>query len=268
VRLLGAAVAAALAALIVASLTVLAGEGNPNYLGIISSTAPSGYKPSPTWYDLSKGENTLTFQFDVTNLTNQQQTMNLSLSVDHIITYRGQDVSDGQPGVINGAVLDGHDAPSTQVQDTHPTITTLSIAAHATQTMHMSRTLAAGQCGYFQVDVAKAGLESQKGLIGFAIRVLGCTTTAPSPSPSPSPETSPSSTPSASPIPSPIESPSPTPGGGTGGAPGGTSPSGGVAGETATSGISLANTGVPVIGGLVGLILLAVGGAGLRIRRK
>jgi hypothetical protein len=274
--LLGAAVAAALATLIVVSFTVLAGEGNPNYLGILSSTAPSGYKHSPAWYDLSKGENTFMFEFDVTNLTNEQQTMTLSLGVNHIITYRGQDVSDGQPGVINGVVIDGQDAPTTQVQDAHPTFTTLVIAAHATQTIHMSRTLAAGQCGYFQFDVAKAGLESQKGLIGGAIRVLGCTTVVPSPSPSPTPGggvgggTSPSPSPEASPTPGPSASPSPTPGGGTGGAPGGTpSPSGGVAGATATtSGIGLANTGLPVIGGLLGVILLAIGSVGLRLSRK
>jgi hypothetical protein len=276
VRLLGAAVAAALATLVVVSFTVLAGEGNPNYLGILSSTAPSGYKHSPAWYDLSKGENTFMFEFDVTNLTNEQQTMTLSLGVNHIITYRGQDVSDGQPGVINGVVIDGQDAPTTQVQDAHPTFTTLVIAAHATQTIHMSRTLAAGQCGYFQFDVAKAGLESQKGLIGGAIRVLGCTTVVPSPSPSPTPGggvgggTSPSPSPEASPTPGPSASPSPTPGGGTGGAPGGTpSPSGGVAGATATtSGIGLANTGLPVIGGLLGVILLAIGSVGLRLSRK
>jgi hypothetical protein len=276
VRLLGAAVAAALATLIVVSFTVLAGEGNPTYLGILSSTAPSGYKHSPAWYDLSKGENTFMFEFDVTNLTNEQQTMTLSLGVNHIITYRGQDVSDGQPGVINGVVIDGQDAPTTQVQDAHPTFTTLVIAAHATQTIHMSRTLAAGQCGYFQFDVAKAGLESQKGLIGGAIRVLGCTTVVPSPSPSPTPGggvgggTSPSPSPEASPTPGPSASPSPTPGGGTGGAPGGTpSPSGGVAGATATtSGIGLANTGLPVIGGLLGVILLAIGSVGLRLSRK
>jgi hypothetical protein len=274
--LLGAAVAAALATLIVVSFTVLAGEGNPNYMGILSSTAPSGYKHSPAWYDLSKGENTFMFEFDVTNLTNEQQTMTLSLGVNHIITYRGQDVSDGQPGVINGVVIDGQDAPTTQVQDAHPTFTTLVIAAHATQTIHMSRTLAAGQCGYFQFDVAKAGLESQKGLIGGAIRVLGCTTVVPSPSPSPTPGggvgggTSPSPSPEASPTPGPSASPSPTPGGGTGGAPGGTpSPSGGVAGATATtSGIGLANTGLPVIGGLLGVILLAIGSVGLRLSRK
>lgn len=274
-RLLGAAVAAALAMLVVVSFTVLAGEGNPNYLGTLSSTAPSGYTPSPSSYTAPA---TLSFQFSVTNLTAEQQSMSLELGVNHITTYRGMDVSDGQPGVTNGAVIDGNfdERQSTQVADATPTFMTFSIAPNATETVHMSRSLPAGQCGYFQVDVTKAGLTSQKGLVGFEIRVLGCTTTVPSPSPSPSPGggvgggTSPSPSPEASPTPSPGASPSPTPGGGTGGAPGGSpAPTGGVAGATATiSGIGLANTGLPVIGGLLGVILLTLGGVGLRIRRN
>jgi hypothetical protein len=234
-------------------MTALAGEGNGNYLGILSSTSPSGYIPSPSSYTAPA---TFSFQFDVTNLTNEQQTMSLGLSVDHIITYNGLDVSDGQPGVINGAVVDGHDAPSTQVQDAHPTFTTLSIAAHATQTMHMSRTLAAGQCGYFQFDVAKAGLESQKGLIGGAIRVLGCATPVIIPSPSPTPGGgvgggSPSPSPESSPSPSPSSSPSPSPGGGVGGATGSASPS--------PTGAVLAATGSTSPSGVLGFVLLGLG---------
>jgi hypothetical protein len=234
-------------------MTALAGEGNANYLGILSSTAPNGYIPSPSSYTTPA---TLSFQFDVTNLTNEQQSMSLSLSVDHIITYQGLDVSDGQPGVINGAVVDGHDAPSTQVQDAHPTFTTLSIAPNATQTMHMSRTLAAGQCGYFQVDVAKAGLESQKGLIGFAIRVLGCTTPVTIPSPSPTPGGGVGGggqSPSPSPVdtsPSPVGG-SPSPGGGVGGATASASPS--------AAGAVLAATGSTSGSGILGFVLLGFG---------
>jgi hypothetical protein len=253
VRLLAGASGSALAMLLVASTSVVAGEGNGNYLGILSSTAPSGYIPSPLSYTAPAA---LSFQFDVTNLTNEQQSMSLQLSVDHIITYNGQDVSDGQPGVTNGAVVDGHDAPSTQVQDPNPTFTALSIGANATQTLHMSRTLAAGQCGYFQVDVAKAGLTSQKGLIGLAIRVLGCTPTVPSSSPSPTPGggvggggSSPSPSPAAT-GPSPVAT-SPSPGGGVGGATGSASPS--------PTGAVLAGTGTTSQPGVLGLVLLGLG---------
>ncbi|HEX7263550.1 MAG TPA: hypothetical protein VF383_05180 [Candidatus Dormibacteraeota bacterium] len=257
VRLLAAASGSVLIILGLVPLTALAGEGNGNYLGILSSTAPSGYIPSPASYTTPA---TLSFQFDVTNLTNEQQSMSLGLSVDHIITYNGQDVSDGQPGVINGAVVDGHDAASTQVQDAHPTFTTLSIAPNATQTMHMSRALAAGQCGYFQVDVAKAGLESQKGLIGFAIRVLGCATVVTGPSPSPTPGGGVGGG-GSSPSPSPVEtSPppvtgSPSPGGGVGGATGSASPS--------PTGAVLAATGSASQSEVLGLLLLAIGSLAL-----
>jgi hypothetical protein len=253
--------------LVVASVAVFAGEGNSNYLGILSSTAPSGYKPSPTWYDLSAGQNVVNFQFTVTNKTAEQQSMSLQLNFNHIITYKGQNVSDGQPGVTNGAVVDGQfdETQSTQTQDAAPTFMAFTIAPNATETVHMSRTLSAGACGYYQADVAKAGMMGQKGLVGFEVRVLGCTaSTGSGPSPSPTPSGGTGGGGGGT-------SPSPTPTGGTGAGGGGTSPSGGtggVSGATATSGIGLANTGLPVLTGLAGLFLMALGGFGLRRRRK
>lgn len=249
-RFLGGAVGSALAMLVIASTAVFAGEGNSNYLGILSSTAPSGYKPSPTWYDLSAGQNMVNFQFTVTNKTAEQQSMSLQLSFNHIITYKGMNVSDGQPGVTNGAVVDGQfdETQSTQTQDAAPTFMAFTIAPNATETVHMSRALGAGACGYYQADVAKAGMMNQKGLVGFEIRVLGCTASTGS-----------------------GPSPSPTPTGGTGAGGGGASPSGGtggVAGATATSGIGLANTGLPILTGLGGLFLMGLGGFGLLRRRK
>jgi len=269
--------ASTFAVLLIASTAVWAGEGNSDYLGTLSSTAPSGYKPSPAWYDLSAGQNMVTFQFSVTNKTAEQQSMTLQMNFDHIITYRGQNVSDGQPGVTNGAVVDGQfdETQSTQVQDSSPSMVAFTIAPNATETVTMSHALQAGACGYYQADVAKAGLMSQKGLIGFEVRVLGCTAVVPSPSPSPTP-TGGAGGATASPSPTPTggvggatASPSPTPGAGGVGAGGATTPSGGVLGATATAtGIPLANTGLPIISGLVGLLFLAIGGIGARIRRK
>jgi hypothetical protein len=241
-------------------MTVLAGEGNPNYLGILSSTAPSGYIPSPASYSVGS---TLTFQFTVTNLTAQPQSMSLELSVNHILTYvvnsRQLDVSNGQPGVVNGAVVDGQFAEqlSTEVADPSPTFTAFSIAPNATQTLHMSRSL--GQCGYYQVDVAKAGLTTQKGLIGFEIRILGCT--PPVGSPSPTPLASPSPTPLASPSPTPLASPSPTPLASPSPSP---TPSGGVGGASASpTGAVLAATGSTPPSDFLALILLGIGAIAL-----
>jgi len=228
----------ALAIFIASSMTVLAGEGNGSYLGILSSTAPSGYTPSPASNSVGS---TLTFQFSVTNLTTQPQSMSLQLNVNHITTYpvNGQqlDISNGQPGVANGAVIDGHfdEHLSTEVQDPKPTFTAFSIAPSATQTVRLSRSL--GQCGYYEVDVAKAGLATQKGLIGFEIRVLGC-------SPPPA---------AASP------SPSPSPTGGVSGSPS-PSPSGGVPSASASpAGGILAATGSTPPSEVLGLLLLGIG---------
>jgi len=188
VKPLGAALGVALAAFVLVGTSGLAGEGNANYLGILSSTAPTGYTPSPTPYSLSLGQNLLTFQFNVTNLTSEAKSMSLQMNLDHITVYQGQDVSDGQPGVVSGAVVDGqfNETLATELQDPNPTFTTLSIAGYATQTMSMSRTLPAGQCGYYQVDVFKQGQPtSDKGLVGFEIRVLGCGTPNISTTPSP-----------------------------------------------------------------------------------
>ena len=226
-------------------MTVLAGEGNPNYLGILSSTAPSGYTPSPASYSVGS---TLTFQFTVTNLTAQAQSMGLQLNVNHITTYpvNGQrlDISNGQPGVANGAVVDGQfsEQLSTEVQDPKPTVTAFSIAPSATQTLRMSRSL--GQCGYYQVDVAKAGLTTQKGLIGFEIRVLGCR---------PPPVTaSPSPTPSAGPT------PTPSPTGGPSGSPG-PSPSGVASASASPTGGVLAGTGSTPPSEVLALLLVGIG---------
>ena len=114
--------------------------------------------------------------------------MSLQLSVNHITAYQGVDISNGQPGVANGAVVDGqfNEALSTEVQDSSPTFTAFTIGPNASQTVQMFRVLS-GVCGYYQVDVQKAGMTSQKGLVGLEIRVLGCTTPSPSPSPSSTP---------------------------------------------------------------------------------
>ena len=235
--LLGATLVSTVVLIAAASLNVLAGEGNANYLGVLSSTAPSGYMPSPTAYSTGS---TVTFQFDVTNLTAVQQSMSLELNVNHITMYKGVDVSDGQPGVSNGAVVDGSfdDHMSTEVQDPSPTFTAFTIAPNATQTVHMSRAMPAGQCGYYQVDVAKAGLTSQKGLVGFEIRVLGCTPTG--------------GTGGVTASPTPAVSPTATPSGGTSG----------VLGSTATTppqGAVLAATGMTSPAEVIALILFGFG---------
>lgn len=172
----GAAAIVSAAMAVIPWTGAMAAEGNPNYLGILSSTPPTGFTPSPTPYSLAQGQNTLTFNLNVTNLTGETQSMNLLLLLDHITVYQGVDVSDGQPGVVNGAIVDGqfNEQLATEIQDPNPTLIPFSIGPSATETLTFTRTLTA--CGYYQVDVAKQGLTSQKGLSGMEIRVLGCGT--------------------------------------------------------------------------------------------
>jgi len=276
--LLGAALVSAVTLAVAASLSALAAEGNPNYLGVLSSSAPSGYMPSPTSYSTGS---TVSFQFTVTNLTAAQQSMNLQLSFNHILEYKGLDVRDGQPGVANGAVVDGsfNATLSAQTQDPSPTFTAFTIAPNATQTVTMSRT--AGQCGYYQVDVQKAGLTSQKGLAALEIRVLGCASSTPAPSPTPSGSPGAAASPSPTPVVSPTAtptgtatSPSPTPTG-TVGSGASSSPSGGVLGSTAVTppqGAVLAATGMVSPAEVIALVLFGFGAlvaiTGLAWRRR
>lgn len=158
----------------------MAAEGNSSYLGLLSSTAPTGFTPSPSWYSLAQGQKTLMFNTTVTNLTDGTVSMNLQLNLDHITSYPingvQTDISNGQPGVVNGAIVDGqfNETLATEIQDPNGTITPVTIAPHAAVTLTFTRTLTA--CGYYQVDVFKQGLGSEKGLVGFEIRVLGCGT--------------------------------------------------------------------------------------------
>ena len=124
---------------------VMAAEGNSNYLGILSSTAPTGFVPSPSSYSLALNQNTLTFNLQVTNLTSETKSMNLQLNLDHITVYQGVNVANGQPGVVNGAVVDGqfNETLATEIQDPNPTITAFSIGPNATQTLQFTRTFAA-----------------------------------------------------------------------------------------------------------------------------
>ena len=78
--------------------TSAAAGGNPNFEGILSAAAPTGFMSSPLAYDVSSGPVTVDFDVVVTNLTAVSQSVGLNFSADHILTYNGVDVSDGQPG--------------------------------------------------------------------------------------------------------------------------------------------------------------------------
>ena len=76
----------------------VAAGGNPDFEGILSAAAPTGFISSPHAYALSGGTVTIAFDVAVKNLTQQAQTVALRFSADHILTDNGTNVADGQPG--------------------------------------------------------------------------------------------------------------------------------------------------------------------------
>src|SRR5580692_11503558 len=72
--------------------------GNPNFEGIVSAAPPTGFVSSPATYNLSNGSVTVDFNVVARNLTQSTQKVGLHFSADHILTYNGENVADGQPG--------------------------------------------------------------------------------------------------------------------------------------------------------------------------
>lgn len=192
----GAAVAAAagVGALVMAlsSTTALAG-GNPHFENILAAKTPTGFLVSPQAYDVSQGPVSVNFDVSVRNLTDSTQTVKLNFSVDHILTYNGQDVSDGQPGQP-GITFHG---PQGTTQKALPGTQAFTATWEAGATQELQRTWSLDQCGYFQVDIwAPIHSDSERHRATLAsgfIRALGCGGgSTQSPTPTPTPTSSPS----------------------------------------------------------------------------
>jgi hypothetical protein len=175
----------------------------------------------------------------VENLTNHVVTVTVDINVNHIITYYGRNVADGEPGKPGITFKSGDVANTTQETYGTPFQRTLVVQPKGAAPQLVSFSTVMTTCGYFQFDIGKhhvpgGGHDTLSS--GFA-RVLGCTS-----------------------------------GGGGGGGGGGTvggGTSGGVLGATAPVGEVLANTGLPsTAAGLLGSTLMLIGGLGLWIRRR
>ncbi len=239
--LFGLAGTATIAAALLASQSVAA-AGNPDFEGILSAAPPTGFMSSPASYDISGGPVTVDFNVVVTNLTGKSQTVALHFSADHILTYKGANVADGQPGQP-GITFNGPDGTT---QEVIPGTQSFSAtwAAHDSQTLSLTYTFDA--CGYYQLDVwapfKSAGRDRATLASGF-IRVLGCDA---GPTPTPSPTGSVGGT-----------TPTPTPTGGVGGAT--PTPTGDVLGATSTPSTG-AGSGWLTLG-----VLLLIAGAGMLV---
>ena len=170
---------------VVAVLTsqAAAAGGNPNFEGILSAAAPTGFMSSPDAYDISGGPVTVDFDVLATNLTDTTQTVALNFSAHHILTYNGVDVSDGQPGQP-GITFSG---PTGTTQALIPGTQPFSATWDPKGGAALSLTYSFDACGYYQLDVwapikgGDSGRDRATLASGF-IRVLGCDAT-PTPSP-------------------------------------------------------------------------------------
>jgi hypothetical protein len=204
-------------------------------MGVLKGSKPLSppFVYSPASVDISSGPATVVFTSMVENKTDHVVTVTLDINVNHILTYYGRDVRDGEPGKP-GITFKKGDAPNTkQVTYGTPFQRTITVQPKGAAPLMLSFSTVMRECGYFQFDIGKHFANHTHNTLSSGVaRILGC------------------------------KSQGGGGGGGTGG--GGT---GGVSGSSAT-GLVLANTGIPVAGGLVGIIMALIGGLGLRIRQR
>jgi hypothetical protein len=266
----------ALAGTTVLGLSVLMSQGvvargNPDFEGIISADAPTGFMSSPDAYDVSGGPATVDFNVSATNLTSKTQSIGLNFSAHHILTYNGVDVSDGQPGQP-GITFSG---PAGTTQALMPGSQAFTVTWGPNATVAIARTYAFDACGYYQIDMwapfKQGGGRNRATLASGFIRVLGCEggptptpTLTPTPTPTVTPTPTPTATPTATPTPTATATASPT--GGVGGATATPTPTGGV--QALTTPGAGAGSGWLTIGAallICGAGMLAVGVRGRRI---
>lgn len=236
------------------------------FQGKVTASPPMSppFISSPTAIDISQGPVTVVFTTKIENLTDQVISGTVDIGVAQILTYNGRNVTDGdqgKPGITFGP---SDAANTTQVRYAAPRQLTLTLQPKGAAPLVVSFSTVMTTCGYFQFDMGKrnpggaySGLTS-----GFA-RVTGCSTgssgtpppTNPTPAPSPTPPPTGGTTGGTVP-----------PTGGVSGASASSSPHGGVL--AASAGVPLANTGLPIEGGLAGAIMVLIGALGLRYRRN
>jgi hypothetical protein len=159
--------------------------GNPNFEGIISASPPTGFQSSPATYNLSNGSVTVDFNVVARNLTESSETVALNFSADHILTYNGENVADGQPGQA-GITFSGP-AGTTQALIAGTKSFNETWGSNETQSMELAFTFDA--CGYYQLDLwaAYKGNEGRTHATmasGF-VRVLCCAGDPATPTPNP-----------------------------------------------------------------------------------
>ena len=180
---------AGLFALSIAASPAMA-AGNPNFDGVMAAATPTGFPSSPVSMDASAGPATVNFNTLVSNLTSSKQTTPLNFSADHIVTYKGVNIADGQPGKA-GITFNSPIGTSQEEIAGRQSFTLTLSASEKNHKLALTRTISA--CGYYQLDVwavetAPNAPRDRETLASGYIRVLGCgaaQVTTPSPTPSP-----------------------------------------------------------------------------------
>jgi hypothetical protein len=165
----------ALTSLAVGVGNVTPASASPDFMGILSSGKPDAppFVFSPNFMSLSGGPVTITFTIEVKNLTNSPQTVTLLFGVHHIVTYYGQDVSDGQPGKPGITFKKGDSLQTAQILAAPSQLRTVTVPAGSTP-MTLTFTQAVSSCGYYQVDVGRHYHRTHENLSAGFTRVLGC----------------------------------------------------------------------------------------------
>jgi hypothetical protein len=154
----------------------VAAGGNPNFDGVLAAKTPTGFPVSPASLDASSGHATVTFDVLVSNLTTSAQTVALNFSANHILTYKGANVADGQPGKT-GITFNG---PTGTTQDEIAGMQSFKLSLTASEKDHkLALTRTISQCGYYQLDVwapetGPGAARDRETLASGFIRVLGC----------------------------------------------------------------------------------------------
>ncbi len=145
--------------------------GNPDYLGIVKASPPQGFPVSPAWIDLSNGPAHLTFSVQASNLTSTDQSTPIMLSLHRILTFQGQDVSNGQPGQPGISFPPGNVNMVTESLYGARQTTNLNVPASGQGTVTYPVTIS--DCGYYQIDFSTPTTPYTYLAVGFT-RALGC----------------------------------------------------------------------------------------------
>jgi hypothetical protein len=147
--------------------------GNPSFLGVLRGSPPAGFPVSPAALDLSSGPVTIHVSVTVANLTRAARSMPIQLSVHRILTYRGQDVRDGQPGQPGLSFPVGAAAQTTQSLALPRTTKPLSVPAGRGSRAAITFPATLSDCGYYQIDFSTPAPPYSFLASGFT-RALGC----------------------------------------------------------------------------------------------